>query len=365
VTDPQLIATLCALDVVCLAAGALLVWRRRWRGYGHEVILAVALAAAVGGAFVVAASPWRGFAVLRAMCHALFCVGLPLLALRAIRVRPHARVPGAIVLAVVIFGECCYVYSRHVGPFRLEITTERVTSPRLAGLTKPVRIALVADLQPEAIGRHEIAAFDALVAMQPDVVLFLGDTLPAYGPGLRSLHAPLLEQLRRLSPPLGAFAVEGDVDADRVHEVFAGSNVRVLTDANVELPGVPIDLIGLSRARSRRLPDAGLVRRLGGDRFPVVMGHAPDFMLSVLKGALRTDALFVAGHTHGGQVQVPFYGPIVTLSAVPRWLAAGGVFRTGATWLAVSRGIGMERDDAPRIRFWCRPQLIFLDLAGS
>jgi hypothetical protein len=348
-TDPKLFAILCALDAVCLGAGTVAMLKRGFHGRASEVVWNVGIAGLAGIAFTVTASPWRGFAVMRAMCHALFCVVLPLVALRAVRVRRQCPWLAATALGVAVVGEVCYVWARRVEPFRLEVTTASVTSPRLSGLAKPVRIALVADLQPEAIGPHEVAAFDAIVAAEPDLVLFLGDTLPTWEPYLRTLHAPLLEQLRRLRPPLGAFAVEGDVDGIGVERVFAGSDVRVLTDAHVELPGVPIDLIGLSRARSRRPPDVGLVRRLRGDRFPIVMGHAPDFMLGPLEGGL----------------QVPLFGPIVTLSSVPRWLAAGGVFRHGTTWLAVSRGVGMERDDAPRIRFWCRPQLVLLDLEGG
>ena len=137
----------------------------------------------------------------------------------------------------------------------------------------------------------------------------------------------------------------------------------MLTDASASLDGVPIDLHGLSRTRSRApFLDAGLVRRLPGARFPILLGHAPDYMQAVLRGGLDADALMLAGHTHGGQVQIPGFGPLVTLSSVPRWLAGGGVFQRGASWLVCSRGIGMERGHAPRIRFACRPQLIVLEL---
>jgi predicted MPP superfamily phosphohydrolase len=218
-------------------------------------------------------------------------------------------------------------------------------------------------LQPEAIGPYEVSVFDALVAEQPDLVLFLGDTM--WGQWGGRMREPLRAQLRRLSPRLGMFAVVGDVEGDlqSAEAVFAGTGVRVLEDATAALPGVPIDVIGLSCPRSRRPAiDLALAQQLRGDRFPIVIGHAPDYMRSVLDRGLRADALLLAGHTHGGQVQVPFVGPLVTLSSVPGWLAAGGVFRRGDAWLAVTRGLGMEGLLAPRIRFWCRPQILVLDL---
>jgi predicted MPP superfamily phosphohydrolase len=361
-------ASLCVLDAVLVAAAAVLAWRLRWRGVRRDVAAAAAFAGTAAAAFWFAgmrADLLMLFSELRAACHLLFCVLLPVLALRALRVRRHAPVLAAQALLVAVTGEACYVWAREVEPFRLEVTHERVTSRRLQGLDRPLRIAAISDLQPEAIGPYEVSVFDALVAEQPDLVLFLGDTLWQYAyPEMQGL---LQAQLRRLSPRLGMFAVVGDVEGDlaATEAVFTGTGVRVLEDATAALPGVPIDVIGLSRPRSRRPAiDVALARQLHGERFPIVIGHAPDYMRAVLDGGLRADALFLAGHTHGGQVQVPFFGPLVTLSTVPRWLAAGGVFRRGDSWLAVSRGLGMESLMAPRIRFWCRPQILVLDLAA-
>jgi predicted MPP superfamily phosphohydrolase len=94
------------------------------------------------------------------------------------------------------------------------------------------------------------------------------------------------------------------------------------------------------------------------DEFHIVVAHAPDFAL----GYAPAD-LLVAGHTHGGQVQAPFIGPLLTLSRVPRnWAAGGLIGLDGDRHLVVSRGIGMERGWAPRLRFLCPPQLVVIDL---
>jgi predicted MPP superfamily phosphohydrolase len=356
----------CVYDVVALVLGGVVVWRQPWRGGAREVVLLGAVAVLALVAIAVPARALGGFALLRGLCHGLFCVVLPLLLVRAVRLRRAAPSFATALALVFATGEACYVWAREVEPFRLEVTTARATTARLAGLATPLRVAVVADLQTDAIGAYEVAVFDRLVAAAPDLVLYAGDYLqvgsPAFGRELPKLHA----QLARLAPRLGSFAVDGDVDVGGARAVFAGTSVRVLVDEHAAVPGVPIDVIGLSRARSRApFVDAGVVRRLGGGRYPIVLGHAPDFMLSVVRDGLATDALMVAGHTHGGQIQVPWLGPILTLSAVPRWLAGGGVHRRGDTWLVCSRGIGMERSDAPRIRFLCRPQLILLELAAK
>jgi uncharacterized protein len=359
---------LCVADALALTVGACVALRAPWRGLGTELAALGLFVLAVGGALGTVQAPFGSFAVLRGAAHAIFCVILPVGLLRAARLWRRHRWLAAALLVAFVAGEGCYLWAVRVEPFRLEVTTHAVTSERLRGLERPLRIVCVADLQTDAIGDYEVSVFDRIVDLQPDLILFLGDYLQpgaeAFVVELPKLH----EQLARLSPPLGMFAVGGDVDGPAgAAGICEGTAVHALDDAAVSLPGVPIDLIGLGRRRSRlEFADAGLLRRAGsqgaGERFPIVFGHAPDFMQSVLRGGLDLDCLMLAGHTHGGQVQVPGFGPLITLSSVPRWLAGGGVFAHGRTWLGVSRGIGMEREHAPRVRFWCRPQLMVVEL---
>ena len=89
-----------------------------------------------------------------------------------------------------------------------------------------------------------------------------------------------------------------------------------------------------------------------------MLGHCPDFAL----GDVHAD-LLVAGHCHGGQVRLPFWGALVTFSRVPRaWTGGELIQRPGGGRLLISRGIGMERGRAPRLRFLCRPQLVVIDV---
>ena len=92
-------------------------------------------------------------------------------------------------------------------------------------------------------------------------------------------------------------------------------------------------------------------------RFSILVGHNPNFALEQ-----PLPDLYLAGHTHGGQVVLPFLGPLITFSDLPNAQVSGRTdFPNGST-LIVSQGIGMERYDAPRLRFLCPPELVVIDL---
>ena len=102
-----------------------------------------------------------------------------------------------------------------------------------------------------------------------------------------------------------------------------------------------------------------LVAQAPTDSLRIVIGHGPDFV-SDLAGAVPVD-LALAGHTHGGQVVLPWLGAPYTKSRLPRRYASG-LHDYGGVPIHVSAGIGMERGTAPQIRFLCPPEISVLDV---
>ncbi|NYE50931.1 putative MPP superfamily phosphohydrolase [Spinactinospora alkalitolerans] len=112
---------------------------------------------------------------------------------------------------------------------------------------------------------------------------------------------------------------------------------------------------------------------IGLDRYDAIAGPADpaaDLRLGVLhspepRNLDRFSAdgyqLLLAGHTHGGQLCLPFYGTIVTNCGIDR-RRAWGLSRYGASWLHVSGGLGTS-PYAP-VRFCCRPEATLLDLVA-
>lgn len=171
---------------------------------------------------------------------------------------------------------------------------------------------------------------------------------------LQGQFSSLLRELN-FTAPQGVYAVGGNTDVDQWQSVFDQRYITVVdTTRRVDCPRSDVCVTGLSLEDSR---NTRLSVETVAERFHICLGHCPDFAL----GDVHAD-LLLAGHTHGGQVRLPFIGPPVTLSKAPRGWTNGVTHLSGGRHLFVSRGIGMERGYAPRLRFLCRPELIVIDI---
>lgn len=298
---------------------------------------------------VVRAVAWPA---LRAL-DALIFIGGPLALLLAAggagELAGPARIGfGIAAAAVAALG----IWTHRIEPFRLEVTRRTLAC---RGLRRKLRVVWLTDLQTDAPGPYERRALRLAMAARPDLLLLGGDYLHT---DTRAEWMALMPALRRMlvaelrAPRLGAFAIGGNTDRPGWPRLFRGTAVRPVDGVrSFDLGGLRLTLLPFrdSLTRSPRLP---LSRR-----FHLVAGHCPNYAL----GSTRGD-LLLAGHTHGGQVRLPLIGPLVTMSRVPRGWAAGLTELGGGRRLLVSRGVGMDRRGAPRVRLLCRPEIAVLDL---
>ena len=132
----------------------------------------------------------------------------------------------------------------------------------------------------------------------------------------------------------------------------------------VVIGGVPIRVGGLDWPNNFRPEGSDYLRSYaagsGAETVDLMLAHSPDAVRNEADWS-RVD-LVVSGHTHGGQIALPFIGPLWNVTELPSEVAAGGLHEVGATTVYVSTGIGVGRNESPKVRFGVRPSITILTL---
>ncbi len=312
------------------------------------------------GAFGMINVAWHGLVYVAPICGVR--------ALLALRRREVSRPVVVVALLAVSFVPVA-AYARFVEPVSLRVERTEVGVDAARAGRANVRILVLSDLQTDQVTEYERDVFDRIEAEKPDVILIPGDLFHGTSARFRTVREPLNALLRRLDAPGGVFLVRGDVDPPHhLDPLLEGTKIRFLENETVttEIGDRTFTICGLARHErtpAARAAVAELEARGGETDVRIVMAHHPD-AVDLLGPRSRVD-LVVAGHTHGGQVVIPGFGPPITLSSLPRRIAAGGLHERNGNSVYVSRGVGHERGQAPRIRFLAPPELTVLTVTGT
>lgn len=281
---------------------------------------------------------------------------------------------GGVVLAGALGGYAFGLEPR----FRLVEKRYRVGTPRLRALAdksgRPLRIAVLADFHA-CEPWMPLSRIDYIVrranALKPDLVVLLGDFVA----GLKRFRTDIVPMqawasaLSGLDAPLGTHAVLGNhdwwVDAPAVTERLVSVGIPVLenTATLLQRPEGGFWLAGLGdqlaipigNGRFRGVDDLdGTMAQIGDSDSPVILlAHEPDIFPRVPP---RVD-LTLSGHTHGGQVRLPFIGAPLVPSRYGQRYAQGHITEDGRQ-LVVSAGLGCSM--LP-VRFGVPPEIVIIE----
>lgn len=217
-----------------------------------------------------------------------------------------------------------------------------VSLPGWPTQTPAMRVILLSDLHvagPETPPERLARVVTKVNALKPDLVLIAGDFVTEKRTAAQLYGADeAIAPLAKLRARFGTIAVMGNhdhwLDTNAVHAALARAHIRVLDNQAVwvgplAIGGVDDDFTG--RANLRRVAVA--LQAKGG--VPILLSHSPDIFPDVPSSI----GLTLAGHTHCGQIVLPFYGAVSTVSRYGARYRCG-VIRQGNKRLVVSAGIG-------------------------
>jgi predicted MPP superfamily phosphohydrolase len=278
-----------------------------------------------------------------------------LVLLRAIVVRSSRVHRGQRNIALVFLGlglalGGALLYARYVEPFRLTVRHHTVA---LAGLTRPLRVVLFSDVHSDPRFPVEDRLVATINGEQPDAIIFLGDALNA-----EEQDELFRQTLARLQAPT-KLAIRGNWDVWFWSDIdlFAGTGFTELTSRwrQVEVRGVPLR-VGAHEFVDEWLPAQVVPPPPPGPGPTILLYHATDYAHVAAGQGID---LYLDGDTHGGQIALPFYGPMLSVGRRGREFHRG-LYHLGRTTVVVTPGTGVERN-LP-FRFGVPPEVTVLHL---
>ncbi len=279
--------------------------------------------------------------------------------------RPLKRSEQALLLLGAA-GLACLAYGYFIEPYWPQITHTVIKTEKLPRGAAPIRLVLLSDIHSDPTVRleHRLAAM--IVPLKPHAILFAGDSvnspegLPNFKRALSSLAVVAPTFVARGNwdafwPALDFFGGTGARDLQgRAERLLMGGNSIWIAGLDVR-PESLADRQARAGRSLRQIPSKELIIFIHHYPYPDTLSEADQ---------KRVD-LFGAGHVHGGQVALPFYGAILTLSRFGKQFERGLYEIESGMKLYVSRGIGMEGGMAPRVRFFSRPEIAVLELVPA
>ena len=244
-----------------------------------------------------------------------------------------------------------------VEPTAIDVSRHDLIVPGLGADLENLRIACMSDVHlHDGVPRPAEAALERLGRERPDVVVLIGDIC-----NRRSDLATLASWARDARGTRATFATLGNwehdagIDRRTAERAYSQAGVELLynSSARVGSAGGPsaLALVGIDDPVSGEPDVAAAVRGLDGADPALWVLHAPGFVDGIPRDRFPRPAAILAGHTHGGQVRLPFYTPF-TPSGSGRFVA--GWYRDTVAPLYVCRGIGTVLVPA---RLFCPPEI--------
>jgi len=253
-------------------------------------------------------------------------------------------VPDSILLAI---GGIDWGFIGGHNGFRVE--TVKLRLKRLARVFSGLRLAQISDIHMGSwmdLNRFQRVA-ELIIAQKPDLLLLTGDFL--VGRGFTDASKQAINDLRTVLSPLAAsipsFAVLGNHDywtnPAAIREMLAFAGITDLTNTvfTFTREGENLHLCGVDDVRAGDVRLHDVIAQLNDNGAALLLAHEPDF--ADTSAATGKFDLQISGHTHGGQVVIPFLGAPILPALGKKY--PSGLYEVGDMFQYTNRGVGTDR----------------------
>ncbi|MHC0038621.1 metallophosphoesterase [Pseudoneobacillus sp. C159] len=259
-----------------------------------------------------------------------------------------------------------YFYANQIEPRSLEVNSLTIEHSDIPKSFDGLRILQFSDTH---LGFHyDLNQFKELMLkinqLKPDIILFTGDLMDA--PNEYPFADDIIPHLKNLSAPFGKYAIYGNHDhggyGSKIYRsIMELSDFDLLLNQSRQVKMVDnssISLIGIDDAMLGKPNYREALKNVPNHHYKILLSHAPDLADDSVELGVQ---LQLSGHSHGGQIKLPFIGALITPPFAKKYHE--GIYEIShlekQLTLYVNRGIGTTRMP---FRFLSKPELTIFTL---
>ena len=276
-----------------------------------------------------------------------------------------SRLKTFIILFVLIIAGVI-LYARFIGTKGLRIKEYIIESPRLAANFNGLKIVHFTDLHygttvllPEL--ENLVAEINLL---KPHIIIFTGDLIDSSYAIKEDELEKVITTFNKLAPEITGYIIRGNHDLNKEYEnLITKINLRFLKNEH-ELfyykAEIPLAIVGLDDLSSKDFDsEAAFAGLEETDYYTILLAHEPDVIDDLQAGGKKID-LFLSGHSHNGQVRLPFVGAVIKNTGAKRYYDER--YQINETETFISGGIGTT---GYPFRLFNRPSFNFYRFAAE
>lgn len=271
-----------------------------------------------------------------------------------------------IIIAIILLSVTFYLYTSYVSSKIITVKEERVVNEKIPSNFDGLKIIQISDIHyGSTIFIDDIKELINMInKRKPDLVVFTGDLINKNYKLTTKEQENLITELKKIKTTIGKYAVMGEEDSNQFNTIMNQSNFTVLNnsyDLIYKDNNNPILLVGLNNSQKNIDIDSAYdyfnQPTHNSNIYTITLLHKPDTVDEILE-SYPTD-LFLAGHSHNGQINIPYIGRIFKKDGAQKYI--NEFYQLDDAKLYISSGIGTTGNG---FRLFCGPSINFFRLSS-
>lgn len=252
------------------------------------------------------------------------------------------------------------IYIFKIEPNLIKVSNCKININDLPNYPSNFTIVHISDLHLVNLEKKDLFCINKINEINPDLIVITGDLIGNVH-GINST----LAFINSLKSKHGIYGVFGNEEYQSLYyhhiETLVNSNVTILRNEYTKINlknNQKLYIIGIDDPVFKRDNLEKSIHNLPDEGFKILLTHSPEITKIYPIDKLNIFNLILSGHVHGGQVRIPFLGPLVIPFGCERKYNSG-LHKIGKASLLVNRGVGT----CPlTVRFFCRPEIYVIKL---